>query len=159
MRVLANWLLDALSARNVVVLRSHDTQSVRHALYRAGDRVFEAGSRADGVYTVIEGEMELRLSDEETGKEIVRSIGPGEHFGESLILGDHLRLGTVRAVTDSRVLITDREAFLMLADGYSFLGEYFRKRIREVYDLDWTPGQTLKWPRGAREPAENAAQV
>lgn len=138
-RVLVNWLLDTLSARNVVVLRSHQTPSVRHARYRAGDRVFEAGNRADGVYTVIEGEMELRFTEEATGRTVVRTLGPGEHFGERLILGDRQRSGTVRALTDSRVLILDRDAFLMMADGLGVFRDYFSERLREVYGLDWPP--------------------
>ena len=142
MRVLLNWLLDTLSPRNAVVLKSHTTPAVRHALYKAGDRVFEAGSRADGVYTVIEGSMELRFHDAATDREVVRILGPGEHFGERLILGDRQRSGTVRALADSRVLVLDREAFLMIARGFPIFGEYFSKRMHDVYGLDWPAHDT-----------------
>lgn len=141
MRVLVNWLLDAFSTRNAVVLRSHDLPSVRHVRYRAGDRVFKAGSRADGVYTVLEGELELRFVDAGSGEEITRTLGPGEHFGERIILGDRQRSGTVRAVTDSHVLIVDRDAFLMLAEGFGVFGDYFRQRLKQDYGLEWHPGQ------------------
>jgi len=142
MRVLLNWLLDTLSPRNAVVLKSHTTPAVRHTLYKAGDRVFEAGSRADGVYTVIEGSMELRFHDAATDREVVRILGPGEHFGERLILGDRQRSGTVRALADSRVLVLDREAFLMIARGFPIFGEYFSKRMHDVYGLDWPAHDT-----------------
>ncbi|KCV83287.1 hypothetical protein ATO10_00960 [Actibacterium atlanticum] len=138
-RVLLNWLLDDLSPRSVVQASSYTPPAARYAHYRAGDRVFEKGNRADGLYTVISGQMELRYEDEDTGEVKVWNVGPGEHFGERLILGQDRRSGTVRALEDSKVLIVDREEFLKLAEGFPVLSDYFQTRMKEAYGIEWVP--------------------
>lgn len=137
LRVLVNWILDGLSARSVVHLRAYTPPEVRHLYYRAGDRVFEAGNRADGVYTLLSGAMEMRYVDERSGEEVVRRLGPGEHFGERLILGQRQTSGTVRALEDSRVLVIDRDAFLKIAEGFPALRDYFHKHMKDTYGIDW----------------------
>jgi NADH dehydrogenase FAD-containing subunit len=54
-RVLASWLLDAVTPRPLVVIRTDQRPSTRHVHYRAGDRIHETGTRADGLFTLIEG--------------------------------------------------------------------------------------------------------
>lgn len=138
-RVLINWLLDDLSPRSVVQIRSYTPPAARYVHYRAGDRVFEAGNRADGFYTVISGAVELSYQDEATGKTITTRIGPGGHFGERLILGQPRRSGTVRALEDSKVLVLDREEFLKIADGFPVVRDYFKAHMKEAYGIDWSP--------------------
>ncbi|MBL9060176.1 MAG: cyclic nucleotide-binding domain-containing protein, partial [Mangrovicoccus sp.] len=142
MRILVNWVLDALSGPSVVDLRSHVPPPVRQLRYRAGDRVFEAGNRADGVYTLLEGAMELRQPDPRTGEEEVRILKPGDHFGERSVLGRRRRSGTVRALEDSRVLVLDQDAFTRVAEGFPAFGDYFRKRLKDRFDIDWNPPRT-----------------
>ncbi|MGC9370255.1 MAG: FAD-dependent oxidoreductase [Paracoccaceae bacterium] len=138
-RVLINWLLDDLSPRSVVQIRSYTPPAARYVHYRAGDRVFEAGNRADGFYTVISGAVELRYQDEATGEEVVTRIGPGGHFGERLILGQQRRSGTVRALEDSKVLVLDRDEFLKIADGFPAFSDYFKGHMKEAYGIEWSP--------------------
>ena len=141
LRVLINWILDELSPRSVVQIKSHTPEAARHIYYRAGDRIFEAGTRSDGVYTVIEGTCELTYPDTHTGEPVTVEIGPGQHFGERLILGQNRRSGTVRAVTDAKVLLLARDEFLKTADGFPVMRDYFRTYMKETYDIDWVPGQ------------------
>jgi NADH dehydrogenase len=138
-RVLINWLLDDLSPRSVVQIRSYTPPAARYVHYRAGDRVFEAGNRADGFYTVISGAVELSYQDEATGETITTRIGPGGHFGERLILGQPRRSGTVRALEDCKVLVLDREEFLKIADGFPVVRDYFKAHMKEAYGIDWSP--------------------
>ena len=138
-RVLINWLLDDLSPRSVVQIRSYTPPAARYVHYRAGDRIFETGNRADGLYTVISGAVELSYQDEATGEEVVTRIGPGGHFGERLILGQQRRSGTVRALEDSKVLVLDREEFLKIADGFPVVRDYFKGHMKEAYGIDWSP--------------------
>lgn len=139
-RVLLNWIMDDLSPRSTVQVRSYTPPAARHILYKAGDRIFEKGNRADGMYTVVEGSVELRFEDEDTGEEKVQIIGPGGHFGERLILGQNRRAGTVRALEDSRILVLDRDAFLMMAEGFDPLRAYFQRHMKDAFGIDWKPG-------------------
>lgn len=140
-RIALNWIMDDLSPRSVVQVRSYTPPAARHALYQKGDRIFERGNRADGMYTVIEGAVEFRYEDEESGQEIVQTIGPGGHFGEWLILGQNRRAGTVRALEDCRILVLDRDAFLMMAEGFDPLRDYFQRHMKDAFGIDWAPGK------------------
>lgn len=137
--VAASWALDLLSGRSVVHLKAPGAESVRHAHFRAGDRVFENGSRADGVYTILSGSIELAFRDDDTGEDIIRVLGPGDHFGDRLILGRRRRSGTVRALEDSRVLIMTPDEFLKIAEGFPALGQYFSGHMKSAYNIDWEP--------------------
>lgn len=125
-RVMINWSLDMLGARSLVQLRTYSKPPMRHVHFRAGDRVYAAGDRSDGFYTVISGAVEMERTDPETGTTSTRVIGPGGHFGERLILGATRRKTTVRAVEDTKVLVMNREEFLMLAEGFDAFSDYFR---------------------------------
>ena len=65
MRVAAQWLLDSVAGRSTVQTGVRQGPGTRYIRYRAGDRVFEEGNRADGFYAVVEGAFELRVRDAE----------------------------------------------------------------------------------------------
>jgi len=138
-RVLLNWLLDAISPRSVVQIRAGSDHAARYVHYRGGDRVFETGNRADGVYIIISGKMELSYEDEASGQVTSKTLEPGDHFGERLILGHNRRSGTVRALEDSKVLVLDRDEFLKLAEGFPVLRDYFQDHMKRAYGIDWRP--------------------
>jgi NADH dehydrogenase len=137
-KVMVNWTMDMLGARSVVQLRALPRAPMRYAHFRAGDIVYEAGHRSDGFYSVISGTVEMERTDPATGERHVRRIGPGGHFGERLILGATRRKTTVRAVEDTRMLVLNREEFLMLAEGFPALREYFRPYM-EARGAEWPP--------------------
>ncbi|TNF16450.1 MAG: cyclic nucleotide-binding domain-containing protein [Rhodobacteraceae bacterium] len=125
-RVMLNWTLDMLGARSLVQLRSYRKPPMRYVYFRAGDRIYNEGDRSDGFYTVISGALEMDRTDPATGETVTRRLGPGDHFGERLILGATRRRTTVRAVEDSKVLVMNRQEFLMLAEGFEAFRDYFR---------------------------------
>ncbi len=135
-RVLVSWLMDGLSPRNLVQLRAHTPSAVRHVLYRAGDRIYETGSRADGFFTILEGKVEISGTDPVDGSPRNRTLGPGEHFGERLIMGATRRIANAHAVEDTRVVVLDREEFLKLAEGFDAFRSYFEDYLASQ-GLDW----------------------
>lgn len=137
--VLTNWIFDFFARRSVVQLRSHTQPGARYVHYRKGDRVFEKGNRADGFYTIVEGEVELNYTDEVSGQTVTKMIGPGGHFGERLLLGHRRRSGTVKALTDTVVLVINRDDFLRIAKGFPLMHDYFKSHMKEIYDIDWDP--------------------
>jgi NADH dehydrogenase len=151
LRVLINWIMDGLSPRSVVQVSSYVQPAARYVMYRAGDRIYEDGNRADGFYTVISGKVSVSHVAE--GGEIVeKEVGPGGHFGERLILGEARRSRTVRALEDTRVLVLDREEFLKIADGFGAFRRYFEQYIEDSVGRKWTPDPDIHLKTSAEPP-------
>ena len=134
MRVAAQWLLNSVAGRSTVQTGARQGPGTRYIRYRAGDRVFEEGNRADGFYAVVEGAFELRIRDGE-GRETLHRIEPGGHFGERVLLGEGLRAGTVRALEDSVVLVVGAEDFRRLTEALPPLRAYFDRYVSEAFQL------------------------
>ena len=80
----------------------------------AGDAVFEAGDVGDSFYVVADGGVDVL--DRET---VVRTMGPGEGFGEIALLGDSTRTMTVRAAGLTHLLGVCAGDFLPAVTGIS----------------------------------------
>jgi NADH dehydrogenase len=132
MRVAAQWLLDSTVGRSTVQTGVQQGAGTRYVRYRAGDRVFEEGNRADGFYAVVEGAFELEVRDA-NGRTTLRRIGPGGHFGERVLLGEGLRTGTVRALGDSVVLVVGAEDFKRLIEALPPLRALFDRHVSEGF--------------------------
>lgn len=78
----------------------------------AGTTLLKEGDPGDCAYLVETGE----LVAEQGGREIGR-VRPGSVVGEIALLHDAPRMATVRAVTDSRVLMIERDEFIAAATG------------------------------------------
>ncbi|AKO95333.1 NADH dehydrogenase, FAD-containing subunit [Marinovum algicola DG 898] len=126
-RVGMQWLLDSMVGRSTVQTGIRQGPGTRYLRYRAGDRVFEEGNRADGFYAVLEGAFELRYRNDD-GTEALHHIAPGGHFGDRVLFGDGLRTGTVRALEDSLVLMIGAEDFRRLHEAMPPVREYFERR-------------------------------
>lgn len=131
-RIAVQWVLDLVLGRSTVQTGSNEARATRYIRYRAGDRVFEEGNRADGFYAVIEGAFELRVRDD-AGIEGVRRIEPGGHFGERVLLGEGLRTGTVQALEDSVVLMIGARDFQRLAGALPPLRAYFDQYVAAAF--------------------------
>jgi NADH dehydrogenase len=131
-RIAMQWLLDLVLGRSTVQTGQGRSRSTRYVRYRAGDRVFEEGNRADGFYAVVEGAFEQRIRGAD-GTEQVRRIEAGGHFGERVLLGEGLRTGTVRALEDSVVLVVEAEDFMRLTRALPPLREYFDQYVAKTF--------------------------
>jgi uncharacterized protein YhbP (UPF0306 family) len=76
----------------------------------ADEVVARQGGPADKFFIVVDGELEVRREDPESG-ETVSSLGPGELFGEMAILFDRPRSATVKATQPSQLIVLDGETF------------------------------------------------
>jgi NADH dehydrogenase len=128
--VLWNWIMDSMSPRSVVQLYSEKTPEARYVHYRAGDRVYEIGSKSDGVYTIISGKIKITGIDSKTGKEKSRSLIAGDHFGERLLIGATRRVATAVAEEDTKVLVFSQQEFLKFAEGLPFFKKYFEDHMK-----------------------------
>ena len=75
----------------------------------AGTVIFEEGASGTEMFGVVEGEVEVRLSNG-----AVHKLGPGDTFGEMAIIDSSPRSGTAIAVADTNLAVIDKRKFLFL---------------------------------------------
>ncbi|MFT3974321.1 MAG: FAD-dependent oxidoreductase [Amaricoccus sp.] len=136
-RIASQWMLDLVLGRSTVQTGNKPPEGTKYLRYRAGDRVFEEGNRADGFYVVKSGRFELTWRDAE-GKANRLEIGPDGHFGERALLVEGLRTGTVRAIEDSEVLFVTARDFQRLASTLPPLRDYFGGYLEQAFNLPAT---------------------
>ncbi|HET8569406.1 MAG TPA: cyclic nucleotide-binding domain-containing protein [Candidatus Limnocylindria bacterium] len=78
--------------------------------FRAGDDVVREGEPADRFYIVTKGELAVSQAIGQIERPL-RTLAPGDHFGEIGLLSRARRTATVRALTDSEVLAFDANTF------------------------------------------------
>jgi CRP-like cAMP-binding protein/Zn-dependent protease len=71
-----------------------------------GETLIEQGAEGDAFFALRSGQVDV-VRDEE----VVRTLGPGSHFGEIALLQDVPRTANVTARTPARVFELDREGF------------------------------------------------
>ena len=97
----------------------------RQRRYGAGETIYSAGERPDGIYCVVRGEVAL---DGESGAE--RRIAPLYTFGVRGVLTGRMRVASARAATDSLVLFFEAEDFFdLLAHNIDIVRALFRQLL------------------------------
>lgn len=80
----------------------------------AGATVFAQGDQGDRFYVIDEGELEVLIDGD-----LVRTLGPGEAFGEIALLRDVARTATIRVIGPAKLLALDRAEFLAAVTGHA----------------------------------------
>jgi NADH:ubiquinone reductase (H+-translocating) len=144
LRVLVNWVLNLFVPPNIVLIESSQPTS-RYIHYRKRDKVLEPGMLIDGFYTVVKGALKLTIDNPETGEHFEKVFGPGDHFGERVLVKSALRTGLVVALEDSVVLWISQKDFTRLARAFPFLDSYFKDYIERTFGgpgKSFAPGST-----------------
>ena len=84
----------------------------------AGETVIREGDAGKRFYVVAGGELEVTVEGES-----VRTLGPGDHFGEIALLRDVPRTATVTARTDADLFALERDEFLAAVTGHTTSAE------------------------------------
>lgn len=80
-RVMIDWTLDLFFPRDINLLNPRYSTVYQEVHLEPGDRLFTGGEPAFSLYVVKEGKVELR-----DGDKIVRTIQPGDFFGERALV-------------------------------------------------------------------------
>jgi NADH dehydrogenase len=144
-RVGLNWLINSMMPPNIVQLRMRPP-ATRYIHFWKGDKVFEPGMLIDGFYTVIQGSFKLTIDNPDTGEHFEKIFGPGEHFGERVLVKSELRTGLVEALEDGLLLFIAQKDFTRFARAFPFLDNYFKSYIEETFggpDKAFAPGNVI----------------
>ena len=85
--------------------------SGRICRFSAGETIFNAGEDADGVFIVMEGEVELLIDDTVIGEEQAGGI-----IGEMALIEESRRSATARAKTDVTLHQINKDQFLSMVE-------------------------------------------
>ncbi len=143
-RVGVNWLLNSIMPPNIVQLRM-PPPATRYIHFWKGDKVFEPGMLIDGFYTVISGSFKLTIDNPDTDEHFEKVFGPGEHFGERVLVRSELRTGLVQALEDGLLLFIAQKDFTRFARAFPILDDYFKCYIKKTFggaDKALAPGST-----------------
>ncbi len=80
----------------------------------AGHTLFQAGDPGDSLFIVQSGEVELFIKDTAGQKIVLTTANTGDMFGELAMLDSGPRTATAHALTDTEVLVLDRDDLILL---------------------------------------------
>jgi len=80
----------------------------------AGQIIFNAGELGDALYIVRSGEVELYVKDTAGQKIVLTTVERNDIFGELSMLDERPRSATAMALTDTELLLLDRDDLLLL---------------------------------------------
>jgi CRP/FNR family transcriptional regulator, cyclic AMP receptor protein len=82
--------------------------------YRRGEVVFSQGDPGHDIRYLQKGAIKLSVISHIGKEAVVAMLVPGDFFGEGVLAGQSVRIGTAAAVAASRVLIVEQEAMTRL---------------------------------------------
>ena len=89
-------------------------RSIDLELLPAGETLFHAGDYGESLYIVQSGQVELYIKDTAGQKIILKVAEEDDIFGEISMLDNRPRSATATALTDSELLVLDRDDLLLL---------------------------------------------
>jgi CRP/FNR family cyclic AMP-dependent transcriptional regulator len=93
--------------------------------YRRGEVIFAQGDPGNDIRYVQRGTIKLSVLSRIGKEAVVAMLGPGDFFGEGVLAGQSIRIGTATAVGASSVLIIEKEAMTrLLREEPAFSGRF-----------------------------------
>lgn len=114
----------------VIVVTTPERELIKEHFAR-GAIIFRKGEIGDKVYVIENGQVEAVEADPGKEEKIIRTMGPGDHFGEIALIRRTPRTLTVRAVTEVDVLAIKAGAFASLFAHVPVLRDTFQRAVEE----------------------------
>jgi CRP-like cAMP-binding protein len=139
----ASWMLDVLAqAKFLTALPlARYEQLARNAVQRdlsPGESACRQGEFGDQFYVIVSGEFEVLVDGER-----VRTLGPGDSFGDIALLRRIPRTATVTALDSARVVTVRRRAFLEAVTGRRSVAMYDDGELALPERRAWDPSPFL----------------
>jgi NTE family protein/lysophospholipid hydrolase len=139
-----------------VVLERFD-QETNWVRLRGGETLVRQGERADEMFVVVHGSLEVVVEDREGRARLVDVLGSGSSVGEMALLSDEPRSATVRAIRDSELVRISKDDFVRLLDEHPRTAvELSRTLVRRLRQTTSAPRVTRFARTVALVPAQRA---
>ena len=122
-RVMIEWTLDLFFRRDIALFQPRHTKPLEDMHLEKGDAVFHAGEPAFSFYVVKAGCIELR---DATGA-VVRTMGPGDHFGRRALIGEGKWQHSAVAAESSTLIAISARVFDAIMRTSKSLREHLHK--------------------------------
>jgi signal-transduction protein with cAMP-binding, CBS, and nucleotidyltransferase domain len=111
-----------------------------------GDTLFQPGEPALSFYIVKSGRIDLL---DQNG--LVKSVGPGEHFGERALLSDHIWRFTAVAAEPSTLVSLDAKVFETISSASASIREFFSRSSSQYTTRQQVEAMVAGMPAKSRE--------
>jgi serine/threonine-protein kinase len=105
------------------------------ARFPAGSMIVTEGHAADAAYVIVEGKC-LAFRVEESTEIELRTMGPGDVFGEAAIFSDKPRTASVKAVTDAVLIVVTPQVLTNAVGLNSWVGGFVKALADRFCELD-----------------------
>ena len=123
LRVLMDWTLELFLPRDISLLTPQFSSPLGAMHLEPGDPLFEAGEPAFSLYAVKKGRIDITNQ----AGELVKSAGPGDHFGERALLADRIWRFDAEAKEPTELVAIDADVFDQLVGTIGSLNKLFHK--------------------------------
>jgi CRP-like cAMP-binding protein len=125
---------------NVEAYLSAAASSGRVETHREGEVVFSQGDDAGDVRYIQKGAVKLSVLSRIGKEAVVAMLAPGDFFGEGVLAGQSIRIGTATAMAESSVLVIQKDTMVRLLHEQAefadrFLTHMLARNIRIESDL------------------------
>src|SRR5207244_952167 len=108
--------------------------------YGREETIFTQGDASQHVMYIQSGGVKLSVLSKAGREAIVAMLGPGDFFGEGCLAGQSLRMASATAITQSVILLVDREKMVQLLHRQHtmsdrFIAHMLSRNIRIEEDL------------------------
>src|SRR5947208_10199418 len=80
--------------------------------YQKDQTVFSQGEAADAVFYIQHGKIKITVVSEQGKEAVVAILGTGAFFGEGCLVGQSLRIATVTALTECKIMRLEKAAII-----------------------------------------------
>src|SRR4051794_23773615 len=87
--------------------------------------VFSQGDRADAVFYIQKGKIELKVVSQQGKEAVVAILGVGDFFGEGCLAGQPLRIATAAASSECSIMRLEKPAMIKVLHDEPVFSELF----------------------------------
>ena len=126
-RTFSDWLLTPFIGRDIVSIPDNAELGIINARFEPGQVIIHEGDTDQTMYVIQEGTVEVHQEGA-----VVGTLGPGSHFGEKAVFNQMTRTATVKAQSEVKLLVVQRDqARMLMATGDRFSDIVETPHLRE----------------------------
>ena len=126
LRVAAEWTVELIFPRDITLLTPQYSSPLQATYINKGEFLFHSGEPAFSFYMIKSGQINI-IDDE---GEVIRSLGPGQHFGERALMDDHIWRFNAVAKDDAVLVSLGSKVFDTLIYASGAIGKLLQSSAR-----------------------------